>query len=188
VFQRFTDDLRHRYGSVERLNEAWGLAYWSHRLSCWEDLWLPDGNAQPQYELAWRRFQARLTSEFIEWQATIVRSLARDDQFVTTCLSYDRPAVDDVPLAAQLDVTAGNAYYAMQDGLSLPDTRAATQTWMTDGTWALYLTADRMYSSRNRSWSPRLTPRPSGRRGTTGPPTTGNGGRPPGPWFPAAPG
>jgi beta-galactosidase len=148
VFQRFTDDLRDRYGSIERLNEEWGLAYWSHRLSCWADLWLPDGNAQPQYELAWRRFQARLTSEFIAWQADIVRSLARRDQFVTTCLAYDRPAVDDVSLAGQLDVTAGNGYYAMQDGLCRPDTRPAKQAWMTDGTWALYLTADRMYASR----------------------------------------
>lgn len=148
VFRRFTDDLRDRYGSVERLNEEWGLAYWSHRLSCWEDLWRPDGNAQPQYELAWRRFQGRLTSEFIGWQADIVRSLARADQFVTTCLAYDRPAVDDVDLSVRLDVTSGNAYYVMQDGLSLPDTRQQAQTWMTDGTWALYLTADRMYASR----------------------------------------
>jgi beta-galactosidase len=148
VFQRFTDDLRRRYGSIERLNEEWGLVYWSHRLSCWEDLWLPDGNAQPQYELAWRRFQARLTSEFITWQAGIVRSLAREDQFVTTCLAYDRPAVDDVALSRHLDVTSGNAYYVTQDGLTLPDTRGAAQTWTTDGTWALYLTADRMYASR----------------------------------------
>jgi beta-galactosidase len=148
IFERFTDYLRHRYGSVERLNEEWGLVYWSHRLSCWQDLWKPDGNAQPQYELAWRRFQAELTSEFIAWQAEIVRSLAREGQFVTTCLAYDRPAVDDVALGRPLDVMSGNAYYVMQDGLSVPDNRERTQTWMTDGTWALYLSADRMYSSR----------------------------------------
>lgn len=148
VFARFTDDLRDRYGTVERLNEAWGLAYWSHRLSCWEDLWRPDGNAQPQYELAWRRFQARLVTEYISWQAGIVRSLARDDQFVTTCLAYDRPAADDVALTASLDITAGNPYYTMQDGLAVPDTRDAPQSWTADGTWALYLSADRMYASR----------------------------------------
>jgi beta-galactosidase len=152
VFQRFTDDLRRRYGSVERLNEEWGLAYWSHRLSSWEDLWLPDGNSQPQYDLAWRRFQARLTTEYIAWQAGIVRSLARDGQFVTTCLAYDRPAVDDRALSQHLDITSGNAYYVMQDGLSLPDTRQTAQTWTTDGTWSLYLTADRMFASRQASF------------------------------------
>jgi beta-galactosidase len=148
VFQRFVDDLRHTYGSVERLNHEWGLVYWSHRLSTWADLWQPDGNAQPQYELAWRRFQARQTDEFIAWQAAIVREFAAPEQFVTTCLAYDRPAVDDSTVSAALDVTAGNAYYVMQDGLALPDTRTPTQTWTTDGVWALYLTADRMYSSR----------------------------------------
>ncbi len=59
VFERFLDWLRDRYGTVERLNEEWGLVYWSHRLSTWSDLWRPDGNWQPQYDLAWRRFQTR---------------------------------------------------------------------------------------------------------------------------------
>ena len=92
VFQRFVDELRHTYGDVDRLNEAWGLTYWSHRLSTWADLWVPDGNWQPQYDLAWRTFQAKLTTEFIAWQADIVREYARNDQFVTTCIAYERPA------------------------------------------------------------------------------------------------
>jgi beta-galactosidase len=148
VFQRFVDHLRQKYGDVETLNREWGLVYWSHRLSTWADLWRPDGNAQPQYELAWRRFQAAQTAEFIAWQAGIVREYAAPEQFVTTCIAYDRPALDDSELTASLDVTAANAYYVMQDGLTLPDTRQPTQTWTTDGTWALYLSADRMYSSK----------------------------------------
>jgi beta-galactosidase len=148
VFQRFVDHLREIYGDVETLNREWGLVYWSHRLSTWADLWLPDGNVQPQYELAWRRFQAAQTAEFIAWQAGIVREYAGPEQFVTTCIAYDRPAFDDSDLSASLDVTSANAYYRMQDGLALPDRRESTQTWTTDGTWGLYLSADRMYSSK----------------------------------------
>jgi beta-galactosidase len=148
VFQRFVDHLRHTYGDVETLNTAWGLVYWSHRLSTWEDLWTPDGNVQPQYQLAWRRFQAEQTTQFIGWQADIVREYARPDQFVTTCLAYDRPALDDDALSRRLDVTAGNPYYAMQDGLALPDAGSSQQGWTTTGTWAVYLSADRMFSSR----------------------------------------
>src|SRR3954469_21118991 len=95
VFQRFVDHLRHRYGDVETLNREWGLVYWSHRLCTWADLWRPDGNAQPQYALAWRRFQARQTTEFIRWQADVVREYAAPEQFVTTCIAYDRPALED---------------------------------------------------------------------------------------------
>jgi beta-galactosidase len=148
VFQRFVDHLRHEYGDVETLNRAWGLVYWSHRLSTWADLWTPDGNVQPQYHLAWRRFQARQTTEFIAWQASIVRGYASEGQFVTTCLSYERPALDDVALMREMDVTAGNPYYGMQDGLELPAPGDRPQYWTTNGTWALYLSADRMFGSR----------------------------------------
>ena len=148
VFQRFVDHLRGRYGDVETLNREWGLVYWSHRLSTWDDLWRPDGNAQPQYDVAWREFQARQTTEFIAWQAGIVREYAAAEQFVTTCVSYTRPAVEDDELTDALDIAAGNPYYDMQDGLALPDTGDTEQTWKTTGVWALYQTADWMFSSR----------------------------------------
>ena len=106
-----------RYGSVESLNREWGLVYWSHRLSDWADLWRPDGNSSPQYQLEWRRFQATLATELIAWQADLVREYAREDQFVTTCISYSRPQFSDDELVASLDVVAGNPYYKMQDGL-----------------------------------------------------------------------
>jgi beta-galactosidase len=148
TFQRFVDHLRTTYGDVETLNREWGLVYWSHRLSTWADLWTPDGNIQPQYDVAWRRFQAAQTTEFIGWQAGIVREYARSSQFVTTCIAYERPAVEDDELTDHLDVTAGNPYYTMQDALTLPDDRAPHQNWTTTGTWALFQSADRMYSSR----------------------------------------
>jgi beta-galactosidase len=148
VFHRFVDQLRHRYGDIDTINTEWGLTYWSHRLSTWGDLWTPDGNTQPQYDLAWRQFQADQTTEFIRWQADIVREYARSEQFVTTCIAYGRPAVDDEALTEGLDVTAGNPYYAMQDALELPDAAVRSQYWTSSGTWALFQSADRMFSSR----------------------------------------
>ena len=62
AFETFVDRLRERYGDVEALNDRWGLVYWSHRLSRWDDLWVPDGNTVPSYDLAWRRFQSALTT------------------------------------------------------------------------------------------------------------------------------
>ena len=96
--------------------------YWSHRLSRWSDLWRPEGNFQPQYDLAWRRFQAELVTEFIGWQAGIVREVTGGRGFVTTCISYEQPGVEDVELSRALDVASGNAYYEMQDSLAHPNT------------------------------------------------------------------
>jgi beta-galactosidase len=150
VFQRFTDHLRAKYGDVETLNREWGLVYWSHRLSTWADLWTPDGNAQPQYDVAWRAFQARQVTEFIGWQADIVREYADPEQFVTTCISYKRPGVEDDELTDCLDIASGNPYYGMQDSLLLPDPTPDDheQKWQTTGVWSLYQTADWMFSSR----------------------------------------
>ncbi|WP_405608027.1 beta-galactosidase [Streptomyces sp. NBC_00076] len=150
VFQRFVDHLRARYGDVETLNREWGLVYWSHRLSTWADLWTPDGNAQPQYDVAWREFQARQVTEFIGWQADIVREYSDPEHFVTTCISYKRPGVEDDELTDRLDIATGNAYYGMQDDLLLPDPTPDdhVQGWQTTGVWALYQTADWMFSSR----------------------------------------
>ncbi len=149
IFQRFVDHLRTAYGDVETLNREWGLVYWSHRLSTWADLWTPDNNAQPQYDVAWRAFQAREVNEFIGWQADIVREYARPDQFVTTCISYTRPAIEDDELTDRLDIAAGNPYYGMQDALAIPDRQPddMEQIWKTAGVWAMYQTADRMFSS-----------------------------------------
>jgi beta-galactosidase len=148
VFQRFTDELRHQYGTVENLNKEWGLVYWSHQLSTWADLWTPDNNAQPQYDLAWRRFQVRLTTEFLRWQSAIVREYATPEQFVTTCIAYDRPSQHDQDMTKHFDITAGNPYYAMQDALAVPATSSAHNDWATSGAWTLFQSGDRMYSSK----------------------------------------
>ena len=147
VFLRFVERLIEKYGTVNALNDSWGLTYWSHRISEWGELWTPDGNTAPAYDLEWRRYQAELTTEFINWQAGVVRELAGPDQFVTTCISLPRPAIEATALARDLDVTATNLYYPMQDALALPSVEepptGQRQQWMpTDGTWRLYQLAD----------------------------------------------
>ncbi len=96
------------------------------------------------------------------------RGHRRPRQFVTTCISYEQPGVDDVELCrAGLDVASGNAYYEMAglaraperpptldrpDGLGRPRPLGACATSPTSCT----------PRSRRRSWSPRPTPARSG--------------------------
>lgn len=148
VFTGFVARLRERYGDVETLNREWGLTYWSHRLGDWSELWRPDGNTFPQYDLAWRRYQAELTTDFISWQADLVREYRRDGQFVTTCLAYPRAALDDELLSRNLDITAGNPYYGMQDHLDASLERPQLSHWTTSGVAGLFRQADRMYATK----------------------------------------
>ena len=148
VFTRFVRRLKERYGDVETLNREWGLTYWSHRIDDWSELWRPDGNTFPQYDLAWRRYQAELTTGFIAWQADLVDEYRREGQFVTTCLQYPRRGLDDEKLNARLDVTAGNPYYGMQDHLDALQEKPQPNYWTTTGVAGLLRQADRIYSSK----------------------------------------
>jgi len=148
VFREFVNRLRAMHGDVETLNREWGLTYWSHRLAEWSELWRPEGNSFPQYDLAWRRFQSDLTTEFIAWQADLVREYTRQEQFVTTCLQYGRPALDDETVSRALDIAAGNPYYGMQDRLDAALELPPLSDWTTAGVPALFRQGDRMYSSK----------------------------------------
>ncbi|MDH2442590.1 beta-galactosidase [Amnibacterium sp. CER49] len=148
VFEGFREWLQDRYRTVDALNEAWGLVYWSHRLSEWTDLWRPDGNTVPSYDLDWRRYQATLATDLITWQAAIVREYARDDQFVTTCISYAQRQIDDADLAAELDINAGNNYYLMQEGLTHGLEVGGSKSWWSTGVDTLYQWSDRAYATK----------------------------------------
>jgi beta-galactosidase len=148
AFAGFKEYLIKRYGDVETLNREWGLTYWSHRLDSIDELWRPDGNSFPQYDLAWREYQAEITADFIHWQAGLVRGYASPEQFVTTCISYPRPAHHDQQLGAGLDITAGNPYYDMQDGLDLQRSLPEGPDFTTTGVGRFFRQADRLWSTR----------------------------------------
>ena len=150
VFESFKDWLRRKYGTVDRINDEWGLTYWSHRLATWDDLWHPRGNAQPQYALDWRRFQAEIVDDFIRSQVAIARRLKRDDQFAMTCVALDRPVSNERSLASELDVMTVNIYYTMQAGLAVPRLVGdAPASWITNGAGDLIFTADRAFAARD---------------------------------------
>lgn len=120
VFESFKKSLQEEYGSIQNLNSAWGLTYWSHALASFDELWRPEGNTNPSYILAWRRHQANITNEFLQWQREILRSLIPNDHFITTCVALSRPGMDNFTIGESLDVTSVNVYYATQDGLEHP--------------------------------------------------------------------
>jgi beta-galactosidase len=155
TFQGFVDHLRERFDDdVEALNHRWGLVFWSRRISRWDELWVPDGNTVPSYDLAWRRYQAEVMNNFIASQADIVRELALPDQFVTTCMALNRAALDPPGLNASLDIAAVNPYYAMQDALTMPSQPAGGDlinpnwNYQPAGPAAIYWQADSAFGSR----------------------------------------
>ncbi|MCL2471658.1 MAG: beta-galactosidase [Propionibacteriaceae bacterium] len=148
IFDAFVESLRQQYTDVDAINRDWGLVSWSRPLSTWNDLWAPDSNTVPQYDMAWKRFQSRVISDFVSWQSRIIREVARPDQFVTTCVPYGHPAGDDPAVASQVDITSGRVMFDLRDGLSLSGSATPRSEGVHAGPWGVALAADRAYSSR----------------------------------------
>jgi beta-galactosidase len=122
VQAQFLARLKAKYETPQVLNKLWGLAYWGQLVDKWEDFPPRDGILNPGYKLEWERFQQDIVTEFLAWQAKIVREYKRPDQFVThNFVGGIRTNLDQWAIARDLDVAAVNPYHATQDRLTAKD-------------------------------------------------------------------
>jgi beta-galactosidase len=118
VQKAFVDRLREKFGTPQKLNELWGLVYWGQLVDSWDDFPPRDGILNPGYKLEWERFQESIVTDFLSWQAAIVREYKRPDQFIThDFVGGVRTNVDQWAVAKSLDVAATNIYHTTQDKL-----------------------------------------------------------------------
>lgn len=113
-------------GDLERLNEAWGLDYWSNRINTWEDF--PDvrGTINGSLGAEYQKFQRKLVTDFLSWQSAIVQEYARPEQFITHNFDYDwrghsfgiQPEVDQWEAACSLTVAGCDIYHPSAQDLT----------------------------------------------------------------------
>ena len=122
----FVASMRKKFPNLEQLNKAFGLDYWSNRINSWEDFPSVNGSINASLSNAFAAFQRELVTEYLAWQAGLVRSRARNDQFITQNFdlgwkdhSYGvQPEVDHWEAAKALDVAGIDIYHPSQDKLT----------------------------------------------------------------------
>jgi beta-galactosidase len=116
VFIGFQHYLEKKFGTPEALSKAWFLNYWGENLHTWEDLPTRDGAQCTGYKLEWTRWSQMRVTDFLRWQAALVRESASPRQFVTTdyggMMHHD---VNEEAVAEALDIPADNVYHGTQD-------------------------------------------------------------------------
>lgn len=116
VFIGFQHYLEKKFGTPENLSKAWFLNYWGENLHTWEDLPTRDGAQSTGYKLEWSRWNQMRVTDFLRWQAALVRECANARQFVTTdfggVMKHD---VNEESIATFLDIPADNVYHFWQD-------------------------------------------------------------------------
>jgi beta-galactosidase len=107
----FVEYLKKKFGAADELNKLWGLNYWGQRINSWDELPPRDGILNPGYKLEWERYQHQIVTDFLAWQARIVKEYKRPEQFI--CHNFVggvRTDIDEYEIARHLDITGVNPY------------------------------------------------------------------------------
>ncbi|HEX7983570.1 MAG TPA: alpha-amylase family protein, partial [Duganella sp.] len=122
----FVAAMRKKFPDLDQLNKAFGLDYWSNRINSWEDFPSVNGSINASLSNAFAEFQRGLVTDYLAWQAGLVRAHARPDQFITQNFdlgwkdhSYGvQPEVNHWEAAKPLDIAGVDIYHPSQDQLT----------------------------------------------------------------------
>jgi beta-galactosidase len=118
LFAGFVEHLKKKFGTTDALNKAWFLNYWGEDVNDWADMPTRDNATSTSYKLEWSRWQQIRVTNYLAWQAALVRKYRRADQFVTQDFgSVMKADVNEPAVAASLDVVANNPYHGTQEHL-----------------------------------------------------------------------
>src|SRR5450755_2256892 len=118
VFSGFVNHLKQKFGTTDALNKAWFLNYWGQDVNGWQNMPTRDNATSTSYKLEWTRYAQMRVTDFLGWQADLVRQYRGANQFVTHDYGgMMRLDVNEPTVAAQLDVVANNIYHGTQNHL-----------------------------------------------------------------------
>ncbi len=118
VFAGFVQHLKKKFVTTDALNKAWFLNYWGQDVNGWENMPTPDRATSTSYKLEWSRWQQMRVTDFLSWQAGLVRANRGPNQFVTQDYgSMMKMDVNEPAVAQALDIVANNVYHGTQDHL-----------------------------------------------------------------------
>jgi beta-galactosidase len=115
--------LRGRYGSLDRLNAAWGTAFWSQRYSDWDQILPPRlaaSHPNPTQQLDFKRFSSDALKEHLCAERDLLRTITPDIPVTTNFMVMGGTSAMNYPdWAAEVDFVANDHYLTPgPDGLT----------------------------------------------------------------------
>jgi beta-galactosidase len=118
VFTGFVNHLKKKFGTTDNLNKRWFLNYWGEDVNGWENMPTRDNAQSTGYKLEWSRWEQMRVTDFLAWQAQLVREHRGPHQFVTTDYGgMMKKDVNEYDVSRSLDVVADNIYHGTQDNM-----------------------------------------------------------------------
>lgn len=122
----FVQYMKAKYKTLDAINKAYGLDYWSNRINSWEDFPSAVGTINASLSSEFSTFQRKLVTDYLAWQAKIVNEYKRPGQFVTQNFDFEwrgysfgiQPDVDHFAAAQAMDIAGVDIYHPTQDKLT----------------------------------------------------------------------
>ena len=80
--------LQKKYGSLDKLNEAWGTTFWNQTYTDWKEVHIPrttpSNNTNPHEVLDYTRFISDSACRYAKLQSDIIRKYVKPGDFITT--------------------------------------------------------------------------------------------------------
>lgn len=127
VYIGFQKWLKKKFNnSLNELNYAYGLDYWSNRINTWEDFPPINSTINGSLGTAFEEYKRTLVNDFLKWQVSIINEYKFKNQFVTNNfdmewrkLSFGLNADSNhFEVSKNFDVTAVDIYHPTQDNLT----------------------------------------------------------------------
>ena len=123
LFQKYMKD---KFKSLDTINKAFGLDYWSNRINNWDDFPSVNGSINASLSSEFAKFQRKLVTDYLAWQAAIIREYKHPNQFITHNFDFDwhgysygiQTEVDHFAAANALDIAGVDIYHPSQDHLT----------------------------------------------------------------------
>jgi beta-galactosidase len=123
---QFIKYLKEKFTTIEELNKAYGLSYWSNRINSWEDTPSMVGTINGSLGSEFAKFQRKLVTDFLAWQVSIVKEYSQPHQFVTHNFDFEwrgysygiQPDVDHYEASQAMDITGIDVYHPSQSQLT----------------------------------------------------------------------
>ena len=126
VQKQFVAYMKQKFVSLDSINKAFGLDYWSNRINNWEDFPSMNGSINASQNAEFAKFQRKLATDYLFWQAAIVNEYKHPGQFITQNFDFEwkghsygiQPEVDHFAAAKTLDIAGVDIYHPSQDALT----------------------------------------------------------------------
>ena len=108
----FREWLRKRYGSIDKLNKAWGTDFWSQRYSSWDEVLPPRRTPtwpNPSQQLDFMRFSSDELLACFESELEVLKRVTPDVPVTTNFMGFFKP-LDYWKWAGREDVVSHDSY------------------------------------------------------------------------------